>query len=44
MRPALGSELLDDPGADPVAVRTSLTNIARANRLFGGTLIDLGRP
>jgi 2-polyprenyl-3-methyl-5-hydroxy-6-metoxy-1,4-benzoquinol methylase len=32
-----GTELLDDPGADPAAVRTSLTNIARANRLFGGT-------
>jgi SAM-dependent methyltransferase len=32
-----GTELLDDPLADPVAVRVSLTNIARANRLFGGT-------
>jgi 2-polyprenyl-3-methyl-5-hydroxy-6-metoxy-1,4-benzoquinol methylase len=32
-----GTELLDDPGADPAAVRTSLTNIARANRFFGGT-------
>jgi 2-polyprenyl-3-methyl-5-hydroxy-6-metoxy-1,4-benzoquinol methylase len=32
-----GTELLDDPGADPAAVRTSLTNIARANQLFGGT-------
>lgn len=32
-----GTELLDDPAADPVAVRTSLGNIARANRLFGGT-------
>ncbi|HVX88653.1 MAG TPA: hypothetical protein VG940_06990, partial [Gemmatimonadales bacterium] len=32
-----GTELLDDPHADPVAVRTSLGNIARANRLFGGT-------
>lgn len=35
-RPA-GTELLDDPAADPAAVRTSLGNIARANRLFGGT-------
>lgn len=35
-RPA-GTELLDDPTADPVAVRTSLGNIARANRFFGGT-------
>ena len=33
----VGTELLDDPAADPVAVRTSLGNIARANRLFGGT-------
>lgn len=32
-----GTELLDDPAADPAAVRTSLGNIARANRLFGGT-------
>lgn len=32
-----GTELLDHPDADPVAVRTSLANIARANRLFGGT-------
>ena len=37
MRHAPGTELLDDPAADPVAVRRSLTNIARANRLFGGT-------
>ena len=37
LRPAAGTELLDDPSADPAAVRTSLTNIARANRLFGGT-------
>lgn len=34
---APGTELLDDPAADPVAVRRSLGNIARANRLFGGT-------
>ncbi len=37
MNHAPGSELLDDPAADPVAVRRSLTNIARSNRLFGGT-------
>jgi SAM-dependent methyltransferase len=34
---APGTELLDDPAADPAAVRRSLGNIARANRLFGGT-------
>ena len=32
----LGAELLDDPGADPAAVRASLQHIARANRWFGG--------
>jgi len=32
-----GTELLDRPDADPVAVRTSLGNIARANRWFGGS-------
>lgn len=37
VRPAAGTELLDDPAADPIAVRTSLGNIARANRIFGGT-------
>ena len=37
MKAASGTELLDDPAADPLAVRTSLGNIARANRLFGGT-------
>ena len=37
MNHAPGTELLDDPAADPVAVQRSLTNIARANRLFGGT-------
>jgi hypothetical protein len=31
----IGVELLDDPAADPEAVRLSLTNIARANRWFG---------
>jgi SAM-dependent methyltransferase len=33
----LGVELLDDPGAEPGAVRASLGHIARANRWFGGT-------
>lgn len=32
----LGTELLDDPDADPAAVRASLLHIARANRWFGG--------
>lgn len=36
--PALapGHELLDDPGADPTTVRSSLRHIARSNRWFGG--------
>ncbi len=33
---APGHELLDDPAADPATVRTSLGNITRANRWFGG--------
>jgi SAM-dependent methyltransferase len=33
---SLGTELLDDPGADPESVALSLRNIARANRWFGG--------
>ncbi|MGE5230551.1 MAG: methyltransferase domain-containing protein [Deltaproteobacteria bacterium] len=33
----LGVELLDDPSGNPAAVETSLHNIARANRWFGGT-------
>ena len=33
----VGTELLDDPGADPGAVAESLRNIARSNRWFGGT-------
>ena len=37
MSRSAGTELLDDPAADPAAVRTSLGNIARANRWFGGT-------
>lgn len=32
----VGTELLDDPGADPRAVTLSLRNVARANRWFGG--------
>jgi SAM-dependent methyltransferase len=32
----VGTELLDDPGADPAAVALSLGNVARANRWFGG--------
>jgi SAM-dependent methyltransferase len=42
----LGSELLDDPEADPATVRASLLHIARANRWFGGrsaVLWGLGR-
>lgn len=34
---APGTELLDDPAADPALVRRSLGNIARANQAFGGT-------
>ncbi len=33
---SLGTELLDDPDADPAAVVLSLRNVARANRWFGG--------
>lgn len=36
LEPAAGVELLDDPAAEPTAVRESLRNIARANRWFGG--------
>jgi SAM-dependent methyltransferase len=32
----IGTELLDQPDADPVVVAESLRNIARANRWFGG--------
>lgn len=32
----VGTELLDDPDADPAAVTRSLRNVARANRWFGG--------
>src|SRR3954453_7433822 len=33
---SVGTELLDDPAADPRAVAESLRNIARSNRWFGG--------
>ena len=34
--PPPGTELLDDPAADPEVVRRSLGDIARSNRWFGG--------
>lgn len=33
----IGAETLDDPGAEPAAVRATLRDIARLNALFGGT-------
>src|SRR4029077_12558037 len=36
-RSMIGSELLDDPRADPTAVGSELYDIARLNALFGGT-------
>ena len=33
----IGTELLDDPAADPAAVRAQLGDIARLNAWFGGT-------
>jgi len=33
----IGTELLDDPHADPIAVGDELRDIARLNALFGGT-------
>jgi 2-polyprenyl-3-methyl-5-hydroxy-6-metoxy-1,4-benzoquinol methylase len=33
---SIGTELLDDPSANPAAVAESLRNIGRANRWFGG--------
>jgi SAM-dependent methyltransferase len=33
----IGTELLDDPAADPAAVRAQLRDIARLNAWFGGT-------
>lgn len=32
----VGTELLDDPAADPALVASSLRHIVRANRWFGG--------
>jgi len=33
----IGTELLDDPRADPILVGRELRDIARLNALFGGT-------
>ena len=33
----IGTELLDDPAADPALAAASLGNLARSNRWFGGT-------
>ena len=38
----IGTELLDDPRADPSAVRRELRDIARLNGLFGGTRAVIG--
>ncbi|MGH7568686.1 MAG: methyltransferase domain-containing protein [Gemmatimonadales bacterium] len=35
----IGTELLDDPQADPFAVRAQLGDIARLNALFGGSRV-----
>jgi hypothetical protein len=42
----MGNELLDDPRADPGAVRSELEDIARLNALFGGTsaVVEALRP
>jgi len=42
----IGAELLDDPHAEPAAVRAQLADIARLNRLFGGTraVVDALEP
>jgi len=42
----IGAELLDDPHAEPAAVRAQLADIARLNRLFGGTraIVDALEP
>ena len=42
----MDAELLDDPHADPAAVRAQLADIARLNRLFGGTraVVDALEP
>src|SRR6266702_6538834 len=36
-RRMIGTELLDDPRADPLAVERELEDITRLNALFGGT-------
>ena len=38
----IGTELLDNPAADPAAVRTQLGDIARLNAWFGGTSAFVG--
>lgn len=38
----IGTELLDNPAADPAAVRTQLGDIARLNAWFGGTSAVVG--
>src|SRR2546427_12355030 len=42
----MDAELLDDPSAEPAAVRAQLADIARLNRLFGGTraVVDALEP
>src|SRR3989441_4880550 len=42
----IGAELLDDPHAEPAAVRAQLADVARLNRLFGGTraVVDALEP
>ena len=42
----IGNELLDDPAADPVAVRAQLRDIAMLNAWFGGTraVVEALRP
>ena len=42
----LGTELLDDPYADPALVRAELRDIERLNTMFGGTraVLDALRP
>src|SRR2546426_903439 len=42
----IDAELLDDPHAEPAAVRAQLADIARLNRLFGGTraVVDALEP
>src|SRR3989441_4484801 len=42
----IGAELVDDPHAEPAAVRAQLADVARLNRLFGGTraVVDALEP